>query len=160
MSHLIWICHQRLQIFLILESFNVHTQNKMKKSTEEEDEEEEERAALCCLVLCVCLFICCCVVSFFYRSWKKLISSYSIRKMLIYGSESEFCVRNTIENFVLRDVGHRFCLSFRYSQKVVLFHGTQVKVNFGARKKSTTLCAPIFMKLKISQQIYIQFSCT
>ena len=79
----------------------------------------------------MCLFICCCVVSFIFdRSWKKLISIYFVCKMLIYSSVSEFCVRNTTENFVLRDVGYRFSLSFLYSQKVVLFHGTQVKVIF------------------------------
>ena len=50
--------------------------------------------------------------------------------MLIYSSESEFGVRNAIEHFMLRDVVYRFCLSFLYSQKVVLFHGTQVKVIF------------------------------
>jgi hypothetical protein len=127
-----------LQTFLIPESFNVHTQNKTKKSTEgekeedEEEEEEEERATLFLLSSFMCLFVylLLCGPLFFYRSWKKLISNYFIGKMLIYSSESEFCVRNTIENFVLRDVGYRFCLSFLYSQNVVLFHGTQVKVIF------------------------------
>jgi len=107
------------------------------------------------------MFICCCVVSFIFdRSWKKLISSYFIGKLLIYSSESKLCVRNTIESFVLRDVGYRFFLSFLYFQKVVLFHDAQVKVIFGGRKKSTVLCAPIFTEFKISQQHYMQVSCT
>ena len=49
--------HQRLQTFLIPESFNVHTQNKMKKKTEEE---EEKKATL--FLLSFYLFVLCVAV--------------------------------------------------------------------------------------------------
>jgi hypothetical protein len=105
--------------------------------TEQDEEEDgggggggEESNFIFVVILFVC-FMCCCVVSFIYdRSLKKLISSCFRGKMLIYSSGNEFCFRNTIENFVFRDVGYRFCLSDLSSQKVLLFRDTHIHVFF------------------------------
>lgn len=84
----------------------------------------------CCIVLFVCL-------SVTVRS-SLFVIDLEIFDFKLLCSESEFCFRNTIEN-VLGDVGYRFCLNFLYSQTVVLFHGTKLKVVFGASKRSTAM---------------------